>query len=463
MGLHNSATRYQSPPPRPPTSTPPPSPPAPKGVSFPIAAPSVVDGNRQAPREQKPEAVGKHVSSLPVLEAYNPSNPTALRDWIAVVQLMLSSLSDTGSVWWGYTFQAANQAYVRWLATSPLERLSIQKEFDQVTLVQPQHALLEQRCVTLILQSLPDELRVDIVASRHLSVAGMIFRLMTVFQPGAASERATMLRFLVTPEVAATLSEAAKLLRQWAQWRMLLTQLQAAEPDTTLLVKGLDTLTQKALAKHPSSLFRLATFRERLGIDYAPTSEAVSELCRMLQAEVEHLSHSGADDGLQKEDADNKRQKLQKVLSPTTPQPSSPAHPSGAKPCKNWLTAGGCSYGSSCQFFHDQSEEKMKGRRFSCSAEDHWADTCPVSRGRLRQRLRTLLLGTLRALRLLRTVLLRERAKGKRKEKGRGIRQGLSLRFALQTPRNPRLPLKSSRHPGHPMPRIAPLLSMVRS
>ena len=121
---------------------------------------------------------------IPVLEAYNPNNPTALGDWIAVVQPMLSSLSDTGSVWWGYTFQAANQAYVRWLATSPLERLSIQKEFDQVTLVQPQHALLEQRCVTLILQALPDELRVDIVASRHLSVAGMIFRLMTVFQPG---------------------------------------------------------------------------------------------------------------------------------------------------------------------------------------------------------------------------------------------------------------------------------------
>ncbi|OLP95354.1 hypothetical protein AK812_SmicGene22530 [Symbiodinium microadriaticum] len=193
---------------------------------------------------------------------------------------------------------------------------------------------------------------------RHLSVAGMIFRLMTVFQPGGF--------------------EAAP----WAQWRMRLTQLQAAEPDTTLLVKGLDTLTQKALAKHPSSLFRLATFRERLGIDYAPTSEAVSELCHMLQAEVEHLSHSGADEGPQKEDADNKRQKLQKVLSPAAPKPSSPVHPSakasGAKPCKNWLTAGGCSYGNSCQFFHDQSEEKMKGRCFSCSAEDHWADTCPV-------------------------------------------------------------------------------------
>ena len=56
---------------------------------------------------------------------------------------------------------------------------------------------------------------------------------------------------------------------------MRLTQLQAAELDTTLLVKGLDTLTQKALARHPSRLFRLAMFHERLGIDYAPTSEVV--------------------------------------------------------------------------------------------------------------------------------------------------------------------------------------------
>ena len=54
MGLYNSATRYQSPPPRPPTSTPPPSPPAPKGVSFPMAAPSVVDGNNTRPGSIQP-------------------------------------------------------------------------------------------------------------------------------------------------------------------------------------------------------------------------------------------------------------------------------------------------------------------------------------------------------------------------------------------------------------------------
>ncbi|CAE7349719.1 RE2 [Symbiodinium sp. CCMP2592] len=322
------------------------------------------------------------------LPAYNPNNPTALGDWIAVVQPMISSLSDTGSVWWGYTYQAANQAYVRWLSTSPLERLSIQKEFDQVNLVQPQHALLEQRCVTLILQAIPDAVRVDIVASRHLSVAGMIFRLMTVFQPGGASERSTMLRFLVTPKAASTLSEAAKLLRQWTQWRMRLKQLHAAEPDTTLLVKGLDVLTGKVLQKHSASLFRLATFRERLGVDYQPTSDAVSELCRMMQAEVEHLMHSTDDNPVKDEvpgrGDDAKKQRLQRLqTSPSTPKaktsPAGPKSPgAGMKPCRSWLTAGGCTYGSSCQFYHDQDEEKMRGRCFCCSAEDHWADSCPV-------------------------------------------------------------------------------------
>ncbi|CAE7769388.1 unnamed protein product [Symbiodinium sp. CCMP2592] len=220
-----------------------------------------------------------------------------------------------------FFYSAANQAYVRWLSTSPLERLSIQKEFDQVNLVQPQHALLEQRCVTLILQAIPDAVRVDIVASR---------------------------------------CKAAE----------------AVDPMADVL------------QKHSASLFRLATFRERLGVDYQPTSDAVSELCRMMQAEVEHLTHSTDDNPVKDEvpgrGDDAKKQRLQRLqTSPSTPKakasPAGPKSPgAGMKPCRSWLTAGGCMYGSSCQFYHDQDEDKMRGRCFCCSAEDHWADSCPV-------------------------------------------------------------------------------------
>ena len=48
------------------------------------------------------------------------------------------------------------------------------------------------------------------------------------------------------------------------------------------------------------------------------------------------------------------------------------------KPCIGWLTDEGCKYGSRCRFFHDKETEDLKGRCFSCSAKDHWANTCPV-------------------------------------------------------------------------------------
>ena len=252
----------------------------------------------------------------------------------------------------------------------------------------------------------------------------MIFRLMTVFQPGGASERSTMLRFLVSPKAAATLAEAAKLLRQRSQWRVRLKQLHAAEPDT----KGLDVLTGKA------SLFRLATFRERLGVDYLPTAEAVSELCRMLQAEVEHLMHS-TDDSPVKEEVpgrgeESKKQRLQRLqasLNASKAKATPPGGPklpgSGAKPCRSWLTPGGCTYGSSCQFFHDQDEEKMRGRCFCCSAEDHWADSCPV-KARLKAEAKA-----------VPTLLQREKERERlKKERGRRVSKVQSLRFVSQTP-----------------------------
>ena len=66
--------RYQSPPPSPPASTPPPSPPAPSGVSLPIAAPPVGSSVLLEQKDLRPEAVGKHVSSLPA-----PITPTTLQ------------------------------------------------------------------------------------------------------------------------------------------------------------------------------------------------------------------------------------------------------------------------------------------------------------------------------------------------------------------------------------------------
>ena len=181
-----------------------------------------------------------------------------------------------------------------------------------------------------------------------------------------------------------------------------------------------------------------------------------------------NLSRSGADDGFQKDDAENKRQKLQKVQTPSTPKTPSPSNPtpkaSGAKPWKNWLTAGGCSYGSSCQFYHDQSEEKMKGRCFSCSAEDHWADTCPV-RARLKAEATAAMedpsSGNPKSPETSPDNSPKGKGKGKQEGKGKGDKTGAKPKVRATDPQKPSG--GAEEQPCDTAPRIAPLLSMLRS
>ncbi|CAE7765938.1 RE2 [Symbiodinium sp. CCMP2592] len=196
---------------------------------------------------ERPEVLGKHVMSLPTLSEYSASNPTALGDWLAIVKPTLSSLTDSGHVWWDYTFDRASRAYTKWLSVSPLERLGIQAELEMYGTHMPQHILLEQRASILLLQAIPEVVKTDIVATRRMSPSQILFKLLTVYQPGGAHERGTMLHYLVSPTSATSVQEAIKGVRQWVQWRSRLKELHAAEPDATLLVKGLDTMVSAAL------------------------------------------------------------------------------------------------------------------------------------------------------------------------------------------------------------------------
>ena len=262
-------------------------------------------------------ALGKHVMSLPTLADYTPSNPTALGDWIAMIEPMLSSLTDTGRVWWQCVYSKAYQAYAKWLSVSPLERLGIKAELEGLKVVQTVHVLLEQRAVSLLLQAIPERLKTEIVSTRMLGSVMIFYKLLTVYQPGGANERSTMLNFLVQPSPATSISEAIKGVRQWAQWRSRLRELRAVEPDATLLIKGLDGLSSALLAKHPTVHFRVASFREKLGVDYSPTSETATKLAEMLQAEFELLLHSAGEQEVKQDSDAKKRARLNKAQKGT--------------------------------------------------------------------------------------------------------------------------------------------------
>ena len=203
-----------------------------------------------------------------------------------MIQPMLSSLTDSGGMWRQRVYDRAYEAFSQWQSVSPLMRLNIQSELETPGIVRPAHVLLEQRSVRLLLQAIPDRLKTEIALTRTLSSTMIFYKLFTVYQPGGANERGRMLTFL------AQLSEAIKGVRQWAQWT---EGVNAAEPDATLLIKGLDSFSATLLAKHPTVLLRAATFREKLAVDYSPTSETATQLAEMLQAEFELLLHRSGD------------------------------------------------------------------------------------------------------------------------------------------------------------------------
>ena len=116
----------------------------------------------------------------------------------------LPSLTDTGRVWRQCVYSRAYQAYAKWLSVSPLERSGIKAELEGLKVVQTAHVLLEQRV------QIPERLKTEIVSTQMLGSTMIFYKLLTVYQPGGARERGTMLNFLVQPSAATSVSEAIK-------------------------------------------------------------------------------------------------------------------------------------------------------------------------------------------------------------------------------------------------------------
>ena len=245
--------------------------------------------------------------------------------------------------------------------------------------------------MSLLLQAIPERLKTEIVSTRMLGSVMIFYKLLTVYQPGGANERSTMLNFLAQPSSATSISEAIKGVRQWAQWRSRLRELRASEPDATLLIKGLDALSSALLAKHPTVHFRVASFREKLGVDYSPTSETATQLAEMLQAEFELLLHSAGEQEVKQDSDAKKRARLNKAQKGTGDETEEGDKGKGKGKRYSgdgerpfcWIygkTEAGCKFGSRCKFRHDK-DSLERGRCFECGAIGHLQPQCPYKDG----------------------------------------------------------------------------------
>ena len=222
--------------------------------------------------------------SLPPFDAQTA--PLQAGDWVESIRPMMCDLAPYAGNWWDYVLGEAGRFYSTWQSASPLTKAQVRAVLP-LELQSHRYARLENRATAMLLKSLPETLREELLASRGLNTVNIIFMVYKMYQPGGLCERSMILSFLHHPGVASSCSHAVVRLRKWFRWAERAVQMGTSVPDVALLVAGLDELASPLLAALPTVQFRVNIVRTQCQIDHSPTFEGVQSFARSLQAKME--------------------------------------------------------------------------------------------------------------------------------------------------------------------------------
>ena len=314
---------------------------------------------------------------LPMLTSKTAS--VDMSDWLIEIQPIIGDLSNLASQWWSETLRRTMEQYARWLEASPLARLrllapkpDLGEEMGNPRAVQR----LEQRVTTLLMPTLPEELKNDIISNRTLWPAAILYRILRSFQPGGWTERADLLKALTSTTAAGSAAIAASLLRMWKRQRLRATELGASLPDLMIQVQAIEKIASKVLSGSQQSMFRVSSFRMESNIDEKPSETSILQFHELLLAEMDMLATGSIAGGGEAP-----------TLKAMTAGQSSGEKPAvydknGGKsfPCKFWGTPSGCRYGKRCSFLHNTLQDQAE-RCFVCSSLEHRKSSCPYREG----------------------------------------------------------------------------------
>ena len=213
----------------------------------------------------------------------------------------------------------AEKAYQRWLDMRPVERLNVAPE-EPGWLGKYPFSRVEQRGAGLLLRALPQSLRQEVVSRRTMSAAAMVFKVLTMYQPGGPAERQSLLNYLVEPKVNGNTVPGEVLAGT--------TELKLAMPDPPLLLRALDGMTN-GIAKEGSQV-------HSLGVDVSPTQESIVQLAEFIQAEVEVMV------------ASKPEEKGPKVKSMRQAEAQTPRKEGDKKVCGFFAGGRGCKMRKNC-------------------------------------------------------------------------------------------------------------------
>ncbi|OLQ05057.1 hypothetical protein AK812_SmicGene11759 [Symbiodinium microadriaticum] len=241
---------------------------------------------------QKPEGLDlepKAVQELAKLPEYAPETGAIdFQDFLYLAEQQIGSLASGAGDWWSRTLAVAQESYAEYQAMSPMRRLSVKPTLTS-ELRDERYKKLERKVAALLLAALPKSVREEMIAYRVQGTHQILFRLMIVYQPGGAQDRAQLLRQLDVTESAAGPVEAIASLRRWYRLLQRAADIGVKLPDESIQTRSLTMIVKKTADSFPDFKFRMALARTELQIDTRPTQDSVMRYLQHLLAELEHL------------------------------------------------------------------------------------------------------------------------------------------------------------------------------
>ena len=363
--------------------------------------------DKGAEGDRSPEQVKPGTTALPLLKEVAAETACVdVMDWLEMIDGPMSDLSDSSAGWWRAVMSEANRAYGIWTQAAPLDKLSIAP--DPTNLENGKFSRLNSRAAAMIIASLHDSVKQEVVARRLTgSTVRLIFRILTLYQPGGEDEKYKILQNLQSPTPETEPGRAVTALRAWSRWLKRCTELHVQAPDPSLLARGLTQLVKAVIEKSSDASFRTSLIKSILQIDTNPSYDKVDSYYKHLMAECEALALTTPTTSYPMTTVVKPEAKLKPVKpegrptsgthcssappgrattststsSSTVPEATQHTGPKSEVPCRYFgRTAKGCSRASKCPFMHSWEGLDKKDRCLNCGGKGHAAKDCSAKR-----------------------------------------------------------------------------------
>jgi hypothetical protein len=187
--------------------------------------------------KDEPEKV-MQVGALPTLERPGTAEASmACGDRVAKIDTSISSLSKTSKQSRFDIMKEAKVTYEQFQVATPMDKQLLVPKSNGI-IEDPRYNQVMSRTSELLLAALDIELQKEMVARRLLHPLQLIYRVMTVYQPGGKVERQLVLNQLISPGTGQDAKEVVQTLRKWQRTFLRATELGLVVPDPIVLIKG---------------------------------------------------------------------------------------------------------------------------------------------------------------------------------------------------------------------------------